>query len=119
VLPERERLRQLYLTLLEFAVRIAVASGEAVRVVEYCQRALDLELLQERFQVELIAAYAQLGRWTEAVREYRAFESLLRHEAVSKPLSEAFEGAVREALARHGFGYAGDWPIPSDARGHS
>jgi DNA-binding SARP family transcriptional activator len=106
VLPERERLRQLYLNLLEFAVRAAVVCGDATRIVEYCRRALEMEPLQERFEVELVAAYAQLGQWTGAVREYRAFQDWLRHET-GRPLSTAFERAVHEALARPGFHHAG------------
>ncbi len=116
VLPERERVRQLYLDVLDIAVRAAAASGDAARVVEYCQRALGADPLQERFQVELVAAYGQLGRFADALRQYRAFRDLLGREAACKPLSAAFEQAVQQALMRSASSRAGLEPLLSRER---
>lgn len=97
VLPYRERLRSLYLGLLNEATRLAARAGAVARAMDYCRRAAAADPLQEEFQIALIAAYGQLGRPRDAVAQYDLYQRRLASDLALQP-SMAVQRALRQAV---------------------
>lgn len=97
VLPYRERLRSLYLGLLNEATRLAARAGDGARAMDYCRRAAAADPLQEEFQIALIAAYGQLGRPRDAVAQYDLYQRRLASDLALQP-SMAVQRALRQAV---------------------
>lgn len=85
VLFERERLRQLRLHALETIARNLAERGLHGRAVEVALESIRLEPLRESAHRVLIAVHLAEDNLGEAVRHYRTFRALVRHELGVEP----------------------------------
>jgi DNA-binding SARP family transcriptional activator len=85
---ERERFRQIRLHALETLSEDLSAAGQFRRAVEVSLAAVAFEPLRESAQRLLIMAYLAEGNRSEAVRQFRAFRTLLRDELGIEPSEE-------------------------------
>jgi DNA-binding SARP family transcriptional activator len=99
VLMERERYRQLRLHALEQLCRRLVSVGETCAAIEVALSAVNSDPLRETGQRALIEAHLADGNVSEAIRQYRAFESILAVELGVAPTTglSALVG-IRSAL---------------------
>jgi DNA-binding SARP family transcriptional activator len=80
VLFERERLRELRVHALECLCERLTADGRFAEAMEAAQAAVKLEPLRESAHRLLITVHLTQGNQAEAVRHYRLYQRLLRHE---------------------------------------
>lgn len=80
VICERERIRQRLLHGLEAVSRELVAVGRTGDAVEAAMNAVRFEPLRESAQQALIEAHLAEGNYVEALRAFRGYARLVRHE---------------------------------------
>ena len=85
VLVERERFRQLRLHGLEAHCRRLTRAGRFAQAVEAGLAAVAMEPLRESAHRLLISAHLAEGNRAEALRQYRAYQRLLREELALDP----------------------------------
>jgi DNA-binding SARP family transcriptional activator len=85
VLVERERFRQLRLHALEARCRRLALVGRFAQAVEAGLAAVALEPLRESAHRLLISVHLAEGNRAEAIRQYRAYQRLLREELALDP----------------------------------
>jgi predicted ATPase/DNA-binding SARP family transcriptional activator/Flp pilus assembly protein TadD len=95
VLAERERLRQLYLSLLDRLVDALEAEGNYERAVLYARKLLDADPVREDVYRHLMRLHVLMGDRAEAVRTYHRCAASLRQELDVDP-----SPATREAYTR-------------------
>ena len=88
VANERERFRQRRLHVLESLCERATRDRQFAHAVEAGLAAVQSEPLRESAQRILIRAYLAEGNRNEALRQYRAYEALLRDELGADPSEE-------------------------------
>ncbi len=98
VLPERERLRTIYLGTLMKLVRAHRARREQAAAISYTRRILAIDPWREDVVRQLLAARYESGDASGALREFDRFEKCLRDEIGARPMPETV--AVRTAIAR-------------------
>jgi len=81
------RLEQDYIEVLETAARFYLVSNELSQSLYYFNGILKLDAIREDIHREVIKIYIQLGRKTEAHRQYRELEKLLLQELGIEPES--------------------------------
>jgi DNA-binding SARP family transcriptional activator len=91
VLVERERLFQLLLRALTTLIQSFIAWGRRDEGIKVCQRLLELDPLQEDIHRLLMRLYWDTGRRTQALRQYRSLEKILRRELDIEPVQETQE----------------------------
>ncbi len=112
VLVERERFRQLRLHALEARCRRLMRVGRFAQAVEAGLAAVALEPLRESAHRLLISVHLAEGNRAEALRQYRAYQRLLREELALDPspqiqallgelLSSPAAGSRRFGTTRH------------------
>jgi DNA-binding SARP family transcriptional activator len=97
-----ERRRELRREQLQALERLAVQSrsiGDATQTLLALERLTALEPTNERAQRELIDLLASLGRYTDALRQYRVCRDVLRRDLDVAP-EPATEALQREVLRR-------------------
>jgi DNA-binding SARP family transcriptional activator len=77
---ERERYRQLRLHALERAGELLLAAGEYVQAIDIGLAVLQSEPLRESAHRLVVQVHLHEGNLTDAVRQYRRYEGLLREE---------------------------------------
>ena len=100
ILPERERLRQLFGQTLERLVALLESERDYRAAIPYAQRLLRLDPLREESYRDLIRLHALGGDRTGVVRTYRACVTVLRRELDVEPSMEtraAYERGLRMA----------------------
>ncbi|MFA7249805.1 MAG: BTAD domain-containing putative transcriptional regulator [Dehalococcoidia bacterium] len=97
-IPYRESLRRRFHDVLSAGARLFAQRGAIARSVECCERALRSDPLQEQFHHALIAYYGQLGRRTDAIRQYEDYREILATELGEQP-SPATERVFHRALS--------------------
>jgi len=85
---ERERLFLLLLRALTGLIQGFIARGERNEAILTCQRLLVLDPLQEDIHRLLMRLYRETGQRPQALRQYRAYQDLLRRELGIEPLDE-------------------------------
>jgi len=91
LLVERERLFQLLLRALTTLIQSFIAWGRRDEGIAVCQRLLELDPLQEDIHRLLMRLYWDTGRRTQALRQYRVLERILRRELDIEPVQETQE----------------------------
>lgn len=79
-LPERERLREIYLGLLHRQAELQAESGDLAAAILTCRQALAADPIREQTHRQLITILGQAGRRDEAVRQYDVCRRLLWQE---------------------------------------
>ena len=95
---ERERLRELYLTVLKQLARLLAEQDDAPSAVDVYRTALGVEASREEIHRELMRVLWQTGLRDEALRQYESCRRVLRSELAAEP-SEATT-ALYEAILR-------------------
>jgi DNA-binding SARP family transcriptional activator len=93
---ERERLRCLYARALKWLISYHLSRKEYAPAIEYARRALACDPLYEEVHRQLMQIYLALGQPTDALRQYRACEEIVRRELAQEPMPEtqAFLGQI-------------------------
>ncbi len=99
---ERERLRGIYLTLLERLIHHYKRLGEYERALYYAREAIREEPLREGGHKELIHLYLLQNRPLDALRQYEALRVLLREEFGVEPSAElqSLRRSIEDRLRR-------------------
>ncbi|MHB8644171.1 MAG: AfsR/SARP family transcriptional regulator [Thermomicrobiales bacterium] len=85
---ERERLRCLYARALKWLITYHIAREEYAPAIEYARRALACDPLYEEVHRQLIQIYLATGQPTDALRQYRSCEEIVRRELAQEPMPE-------------------------------
>lgn len=80
VLAERERLQSQYVEALEGLARAAYSLGEYHRVIDYCQRILEVNSYWEEAHRLIIEAALKLGRRGRALYQWQLMQKTLQDE---------------------------------------
>lgn len=102
VLLERERYFQLLLRALTTLIQSFIAWGRRDEGITVCQRLLELDPLQEDIHRLLMRLYWDTGRRTQALRQYRSLEKILRRELDIEPVQETqelYERIVKQEIS--------------------
>lgn len=91
VICERERIRQRLLHGLEALSRALVGVGRTGDAVEAAMNAVRVEPLRESAQQTLIEAHLAEGNYVEALRQFRGYRRLARHELGVDPSPRLIE----------------------------
>jgi DNA-binding SARP family transcriptional activator len=97
VIIERERVRQIRLHALEALCRILIEGGDYCAAVEAGLAAVAGEPLRETANRVLVEVHLHEGNLVEALRQYRNYRSLLRHELGIEP-SQALAALVHASI---------------------
>src|SRR6059058_5975560 len=95
ILPERERLRQRHLQVLEQLLRLFEVQGDNVTAIRYAQRLLGLDPLSEDLSRRLMRLFALNNDRASALRVYHTCVTTLQRELGVDP-----DPATREAYER-------------------
>ena len=85
---ERERLRRVYQTALEYLVDSAAAAGDDSQAIDWCRKLANCDPLSARATKKLMLALAAGGDRAGAVRQARVYQQLIRQELEMEPDSE-------------------------------
>jgi LuxR family maltose regulon positive regulatory protein len=88
VFPERRRLAQAYLNALQELAAYHLSVQAPAKAVEYIEKAIPLDVLNEDLYRLSMRGYADLGDRSSVVRAYVALQKILLAELNSKPLPE-------------------------------
>src|SRR6266699_4180121 len=95
ILPERDRLRQRHLQVLEQLLRLFEAQGDTVSAIRYAQRLLGLDPLSEDLSRRLMGLFALNNDRASALHVYHTYVTTLQRELGVDP-----DPATREAYER-------------------
>jgi predicted ATPase/DNA-binding SARP family transcriptional activator len=95
ILPERDRLRQRHLQVLEQLLHIFEAQGDTVTAIRYAQRLLGLDPLSEDLSRRLMRLFMLNNDRASALRVYHACVNTLQRELGAEP-----DPATQEAYER-------------------
>jgi predicted ATPase/DNA-binding SARP family transcriptional activator len=98
VLPERERLRQVFTSALERLVELLAQAHDPGMAIAYAQRLLRHDPLREESYRILMRLYAASGDFAGAIRTYRRCEATLRRELDVEPSPET--RAIYESVSQ-------------------
>ena len=85
ILPERNRLSQLFLDVLERLSRLLEQEGDYTKAISTAQRLLRHDPLHEATYRHLMRLYASSGNQTAVVRTYQNCSTILEHELAVGP----------------------------------
>lgn len=83
--PERERLRQLFVTGVEHLINLLAQQKDAPAAIRHAQRLLRMDPLHETTYQQLMRLYAQLGDRAHALNTYYTCVAVLQRELGVKP----------------------------------
>src|SRR6266567_1928010 len=95
ILPERDRLRQRHLQVLEHLMRLFEAQGDTITAIRYAQRLLGLDPLSEDLSRRLMRLFALNNDRASALHVYHTCVTTLQREMGVDP-----DPATREAYER-------------------
>jgi DNA-binding SARP family transcriptional activator len=95
---ERERLREVFLDLLQHLATVHAERGDGDEAIRVCRRALVTDSLREQTHRQLMALLARAGRPGEALRQYETCRQLLWQELGVQP-DEATTRVRRDILS--------------------
>jgi DNA-binding SARP family transcriptional activator len=85
---ERERLREVYVSLMTQMASVLAERGEVAPAIDACRAALRVDHAREDMHRELMLLLWRAGRRDEALRQYSACSRILRHELDEGPAPE-------------------------------
>ncbi|MEJ5223009.1 MAG: tetratricopeptide repeat protein, partial [Anaerolineales bacterium] len=88
VFPERRRLAQAYLNALQELAIYYLSIHEPVKTIEYTEKAIPLDILNEDLYRLAMRGYAELGDRSSVVRLYSRLQKLLHNELNTRPMLE-------------------------------
>lgn len=88
VFPERRRLAQAYLIALQDLSAHHLSTQSPKKAIEYVEKAIPLDVLNEDLYCLSMRAYAGLGDRSNVARVYAALQKLLRSELNTNPMPE-------------------------------
>jgi LuxR family maltose regulon positive regulatory protein len=88
VFPERRRLAQAYLNALQELAVYHLSIRAPRKAVDYLEKAIPLDVLNEDLYRLSMRAYAELGDRSSVVRIYAELQKLLQNELNAKPMPE-------------------------------
>jgi len=100
ILPERQRLAELFLQAVDLVVRYLEEVGDLEGAVHYARRAVSADPLREEGQHDLIRLLVAAGQPEAALRQYRELERLLQEHLGDEPAAET--RALLRAIERRG-----------------
>ncbi len=103
IVPERERLHNLYVASLSQLIAQSRARRDWPRAMAYARQILKEDPLREEIVRDLIALLYESGDRARALQEYQRFEQLLREELGVAPMAETralYETIAAETLPR-------------------
>jgi LuxR family maltose regulon positive regulatory protein len=86
VLPERQRLREAYLSALRTLASFRAATGDYEAASALAQRALQVDSLLEDIHCDVMRYYAASGNRSAVVRQYQVLQQVLKDELGMQPL---------------------------------
>lgn len=95
ILPERERLRQRFLTALEQLVALLEAQRDYAAALPYMQRLAQAEPLHEAAYLQLMRLHALMGNRAAALQTYQMCAATLRRELAVEPAQPLRDAAAR------------------------
>jgi DNA-binding SARP family transcriptional activator len=102
VLPEQQRLNDLLFQALHQLVAHLEQTGDLERALPYAFRAISAAPTREEGHCSLMRLYAALGQPSEALRQYRELERILKQEFASlpSPATRALSAGIERAGVR-------------------
>jgi len=91
VLPQREKLREVYLEALENLSRIYSLNGKPKTAIEICSSILEKDDCREKVHRRLMLCYHRVGNRDQALRQFRKCSQILKRELEVKPSSKTIE----------------------------
>ncbi|HEX8235214.1 MAG TPA: BTAD domain-containing putative transcriptional regulator [Abditibacteriaceae bacterium] len=85
IVPEAQRLEELYFAALRRVVTDLEDNGQAERALLYAKRGVSLNALREDLQHDIMRLCVALGRPALALRQYREFERALKQQLNTSP----------------------------------
>ena len=90
-IPEREKLRELFLQTLDHYTRSLQMSAQFDQALAWARRWAQVEPLDENAQRRIMTLYALLGNRPRAIQQYQNFAQALREKLDAEPLPETQE----------------------------
>lgn len=97
---ERERLREMYLTILARLARLLEQEGQYEMAVEYARDWVRVDPLDESAHAMLMHLYLAMGHPAQAIQQYQRMNALLRRELGVTP-SPALQSLYERIRAQH------------------
>jgi DNA-binding SARP family transcriptional activator len=91
VLPQREKLREIYLEVLENLSRIYSLNGKPKTAIEICRSILEKDDCREKVHRRLMLCYHRVGKRDQALRQFQECSRILKRELEVKPSSKTVE----------------------------
>lgn len=91
VLPQREKLREIYLEVLENLSRIYSLNGKPKTAIEICRSILEKDDCREKVHRRLMLCYHRVGSRDQALRQFQKCSKILKRELEVKPSSKTVE----------------------------
>ena len=91
VLPQREKLREVYLEALENLSRIYSLNGKPKTAIEICSSILEKDDCREKVHRRLMLCYHRVGNRDQALRQFHKCSQILKRELEVKPSSKTIE----------------------------
>ena len=91
VLPQREKLREIYLEVLESLSRIYSLNGKPKTAIEICRSILEKDDCREKVHRRLMLCYHRVGSRDQALRQFHKCTKILKRELEVKPSSKTVE----------------------------
>ncbi len=91
VLPQREKLREVYLEALENLSRIYSLNGKPKTAIEICSSILEKDDCREKVHRRLMLCYHRVGNRDQALRQFHKCSLILKRELEVKPSSKTIE----------------------------
>ena len=91
VLPQREKLRETYLEVLENLSRIYSLNGKPKTAIEICRSILEKDDCREKVHRRLMLCFHRVGNRDQALRQFHKCSKILKRELEVKPSSQTVE----------------------------
>lgn len=91
VLPQREKLRETYLEVLENLSRIYSLNGKPKTAIDICRSILEKDDCREKVHRRLMLCYHRVGSRDQALRQFHKCSKILKRELEVKPSSKTVE----------------------------
>jgi two-component SAPR family response regulator len=91
VLPIREKLREIYLEMLENLSRIYSLNGKPKAAIEICRSILEKDDCREKVHRRLMLCFYRVGNRDQALRQFHKCSKILKRELEVKPSSKTIE----------------------------
>jgi two-component SAPR family response regulator len=91
VLPQREKLRETYLQVLESLSRIYSLNGKPKTAIEICSAILEKDECREKVHRRLMLCFHRIGNRDQALKQFHKCSRILKRELDAKPSMKTVE----------------------------